>query len=524
MFKLVAVGGKLRGREFVLNEGENTLGRDSECDHVLEVQGVSKKHMSITVTGDTAYVEDMGSSNGTFVNGKLIKKKTVKGKDKIAVPNVIFQLVFVKEKKVIVKKKVAKASEGNDSDSYIENERMPDNLPGKIRFIFKHKIMPVLHGFNESYEWSVLIGILLMLFIAINIALTISPVLRTSNKILMYEIAQRGKQYAREVARANAMYLQRRDYDQIILNFLDNDTAITEYDLLEPSTDGIIVAPRERRNRNTNDPFTIEAIRKILKNLESNNFEAVLEEAGSGRIGVAAPIMSYDSKLGRQKIVGIISLKFAPKSLVAATSNNSKAYLEALATSALVAILFFGMIYYLTTKHFEEMRAQIENVLRGKQKELESKLLMKEVTPLRSQINSMLQRIREMQSAETGEFQDLEDEAPYIRTLEEFMRGAMGPAMILNSEKVIHSINAAGEDLTGLRESSAAGTSLLDSLRDQGFAATVIDLCDQSASNEGCNQQEVYEINGKEMQINVVSMIGKDSFAKGFYVTFVEDV
>jgi pSer/pThr/pTyr-binding forkhead associated (FHA) protein len=108
MYKLVAVGGKLRGKEFVLQEGENKLGRGMDADHQIQVNGVSKHHFSITVNGDTCFLEDLGSSNGTFVNGKLVKSATIKNKDKVAVPNVIFQVVFVKEKKIIVKKKVAK--------------------------------------------------------------------------------------------------------------------------------------------------------------------------------------------------------------------------------------------------------------------------------------------------------------------------------------------------------------------------------------------------------------------------------
>ena len=39
MFKLVAVGGKLRGKEFILAEGENSLGRSHDCDHALAVNG-----------------------------------------------------------------------------------------------------------------------------------------------------------------------------------------------------------------------------------------------------------------------------------------------------------------------------------------------------------------------------------------------------------------------------------------------------------------------------------------------------
>src|SRR5690606_2279260 len=110
---------------------------------------------------------------------------------------------------------------------------------------------------------------------------------------------------------------------------------------------------------------------------------------------------------------------------------------------------------------------------------------------------------------------------PYLRTLQEFMQGAQGPVLVLNSEKMIMNINPECEDLIGIRENSAAGQSILDTARDQGFAATVIDLCDQSANNEGCNQSEIYEIGGKQMKINVSALIGKDRFAKGFYITFV---
>ena len=103
------------------------------------------------------------------------------------------------------------------------------------------------------------------------------------------------------------------------------------------------------------------------------------------------------------------------------------------------------------------------------------------------------------------------------------MAGAQGPVFFLNSEKLIEHINPEGEDLTGLRESTAQGTSLLDSARDQGFAATVIDLCDQSANNEGTDQSEVYELTGKNYLIHVTALMGKDNFAKSFYITFVLD-
>ena len=48
----------------------------------------------MTVTDDSAFLKDLDSSNGTFLNGKLIKT-AVKNGDKIALPDLILQVVYV---------------------------------------------------------------------------------------------------------------------------------------------------------------------------------------------------------------------------------------------------------------------------------------------------------------------------------------------------------------------------------------------------------------------------------------------
>lgn len=520
MYKIVAVGGKIRGQEFILNDGSNLIGRGQECDHVLEVQGVSKKHMSITVNGDSAFVEDLGSSNGTFINGKLTKAKTVKNGDKIALPNVIFQIVFVKEKKVIVTKKVAKNNSDNNDSGFDLNETMPTDLIGRIKFVFKNKIMTVIYSFNEQYEWRALVGIILFIFIVINISLTIGPVLIDSNKILMKEIVARGVQFANEVARENAVVLSRGNLEQVNTSFLETELeGVKSYELYD--LEGRIVRPLAKINSIINDSFSIDA-KAFFKGDENLNrvFKMKLQD---GEIGIAKAILAYQVNTGRSEPVGIIAIRFKPESLQSEASNNKKVYLESLITTCLVAIFFFGMFYYMTVRPIEEMRAQIEEVLRGKRKELESYSLFEELRPLRNTINSILQRIRELQSEESNEFQEIEEDGPYVRRLYEFMQGAQGPVMILNSEKNIEHINSEGEDLVGMRESAASGTSLLDSARDQGFAATIMDLCDQCANNDGTNQFESYDISGRNFNIHISGIVGKDNFVKAFYVTFVKD-
>jgi hypothetical protein len=522
MFKLVVVGGKLRGKEFVLSDGDNSVGRGSDNDVVIPIDGVSKKHLKVTVNGETAFAEDMGSSNGTLINGKIIKRLTVKDGDKIALPNLILQVVYVLEKKVIVKKRVPKTGDSDDDayDDLNQIEPMPQHLMGKPIWLFKHKVMPIIYSFNEQYEWSALVGILLFIFIAINISLTIVPVLNDSRRLLLREVGYRAKQYAAEVDRLNNVYLRDKNLDQVKTNFLEGEDAegVQSYKLFD--MEGRVYRPVAELNTIVNDPFSVDAL-KYFKVEKNQDQEKIIREGNI--VKVARAIKAHDKNSGRDVVVAVIALNFAPTSLATEAANNSKAYLESLVTSGMVAIIFFGMLYYMTIRPLDEMKNQIELVLRGRQKELQSKSLFRELHPLRNTLNSVLSRIKELQNTESGEVQSMEDDGPYVRSLEEFMAGAQGPVMILNSEKVVQRINPEAEDLIGIRENSSAGQSILDTARDQGFAATIIDLCDQSANNEGCNQKESYEIGGKPMTVNVNALIGKDKFAKGFYITFVRN-
>ena len=60
------------GREFPLKEGENSIGRES-TDVLLADPTVSRRHAVLTVEADKCWIEDLGSTNGTYVSGKQIQ-------------------------------------------------------------------------------------------------------------------------------------------------------------------------------------------------------------------------------------------------------------------------------------------------------------------------------------------------------------------------------------------------------------------------------------------------------------------
>jgi pSer/pThr/pTyr-binding forkhead associated (FHA) protein len=55
-----------------IDKGETQIGRSTECDLILQAPSVSRIHGIIKVFGDGVYLKDLGSRNGTYINGVRI--------------------------------------------------------------------------------------------------------------------------------------------------------------------------------------------------------------------------------------------------------------------------------------------------------------------------------------------------------------------------------------------------------------------------------------------------------------------
>ena len=74
MAELVITGGPLAGRRLTLT-GELVVGR-ADAHVIVEDPAVSRRHAVVRLEGDRVTVEDLGSTNGTWVNGRRIEGPT----------------------------------------------------------------------------------------------------------------------------------------------------------------------------------------------------------------------------------------------------------------------------------------------------------------------------------------------------------------------------------------------------------------------------------------------------------------
>lgn len=101
----VVVQGKPEGLSVPLKNGEFLIGRENKCNLRPSSELISKRHCRILTNADAITIEDLGSTNGTFVNGTRIDKAVHLGDgDLIKIGPLVFAIKVESEAATVTKK------------------------------------------------------------------------------------------------------------------------------------------------------------------------------------------------------------------------------------------------------------------------------------------------------------------------------------------------------------------------------------------------------------------------------------
>ena len=105
-FKLLVVCGEPRGKCLCFPPGEFMIGRGEECHLRPNYDSVSRQHCMLEVSRTAAIIRDLGSTNGTLVNGlRLTGERNLVDGDRLQLGPLVFEARL--EDSILISKKVA---------------------------------------------------------------------------------------------------------------------------------------------------------------------------------------------------------------------------------------------------------------------------------------------------------------------------------------------------------------------------------------------------------------------------------
>lgn len=89
---------ELNGRLFSLATARTSVGRDASADIQIDDSGLSRKHFEILWDGAKAGIRDLGSTNGTIVDGRSITEAPLQNESQISAGRSVFTFRIVASK------------------------------------------------------------------------------------------------------------------------------------------------------------------------------------------------------------------------------------------------------------------------------------------------------------------------------------------------------------------------------------------------------------------------------------------
>ncbi|HOW16120.1 MAG TPA: FHA domain-containing protein [bacterium] len=511
MYKLICISGQNAPRSFILKEGDNTLGRAEESDLKVSSNGVSKKHAVITVKGNTVNVVDLGSKNGTFVNGVMIKKKELSQGDKIAIHDHVFQLVKGDLNAADLASVNSFDVPSLDEDKeYVSAPRTKaSGLWGNINNFIETTVMPFFEMLMKRYPVAGIITILLVTMIVAVVLMVSIPVVQFDSYILDKETSQRAAYLATLLAEQNKDTIGSESPDPPSIKAVE-DVLGVQFAVIT-DVEGKVLAPGERAG----ETIPVDRIKKILEG-QSDEFKSVTKSGdiyktpvdmfalSGGRYLVTAPIRTYLVDQGKYEYIGFAVLEFATAAVKQSMAGAWQRILVGIVLACFIGLIFSILISKIFSHPLLKIYDELDLAMKGESKRINFTFGSKEGKDLIELINILLRKSRRSSARSSAGgvdslSQDIHGADP-ILVFESVGRSLRTPFFVLDTSKLIVTANQAFAVISGYRSGDWHGVPIVDAVREQRLLGVILDLISRSnamgqdVSEEVMANEKVYRV------------------------------
>lgn len=491
------------GEEFDVSTGTSKiLGRGNLCDIQLLSYGVSKQHCKLTaLPGGKLEVEDLGSSNGTFVNGVQIQRQIIRHGDSIGLSDFLFQIQwkpdvvqgghsFASVPQVSMGsgntgiRSVPQATTGAAQIKVVSN-----NNKGGLQELFASWIDPVA----ENFPVHKLMFLGFLIWTLVTVLLSIYPFSNRANLRIQENSIQVAKLYARQLARLNQKAVIDQRYSDII-GTLDEKPGLTRGILksyIFDSDRGRIMAPSNEAGNTLPNAYAVKAAQQ--------SEEWWTFDPSENLAYVSAPIL-----VGT--IEGNVTAATAFVVFDPSTDVFSVASILENALTSLIILLAFSLVAAFVYQRFilvpvQQLSSSLERAIISGAAFDKPKVGWSDLQDIGEKISSIVSRLPQ----NTNE----NNEAPENWNILIASQIGQAAAAFDTSLKILEWSDAIAQ-ISGVRREYAVGADIGVASRDMAFEASVRDLANRAQSAPWSPQNQNLEFQGRNY---IMSMIfGSNNF------------
>lgn len=436
MWTLRFLNGPLTGKSISL-QASQVIGRDPLCDIVLPDPGVSKRHAELRIENGELWLKDLGSSNGTYVNGVRIQRQELQLGDKVGFYQFIAEvgigqksLTLVSSHNVGEERGLAPRDDhlpsspqwalgqvtlGSVSGSAVASGTASEWKSGaagsltqqdsikshsspagadlfqKAQDFVERKIIPDVVSLSDRLSLKGLFLAIASLFILLVSILSVLPMYMITQDAVKQESFLRALSVARAVASVNEERMRTEGVKGFVTELIYKEPGVEDVYLIGP--DGVVVAPLELAGSLPKHVSFAREVRGRPREFARESGELVM---------AAVPVMAFDSRQQMNVAKAHVVVAYRPEVLKFNDERVFGLFIQVLLIGFLVGGLLFFSLYKVVEYLFRHIYQELEKAVRAGADQIEFRHRLPLLEELVTLINQVLTFAKEGQRKQDG--------------------------------------------------------------------------------------------------------------------------
>lgn len=513
MWILKFLTGPLAGQTIPLKKSANVLGRAPSCDIKIPSPNISKEHTRIEVFEDKVIVSDIGSRNGTFINGVQVKTAKANPGDRLAIHDVIAEIQQVPDHWAHMPQPVYQHY-GNAAMQY-QPQPMPEPPPeapqstpiahqipewlDKVNMFIDRDVLPGVYKLPEIMDFKWVLAGFMALFILLVTSLSTIPLIRILKMSIEEESQQHALTIATTLARVNRPALMQGIDSAVSVDIATSRPGVKRA-LIISNVDGNIIAPASQAGTYPDLPYIHEA-RKMNK-------ESV-KQIDDNTVAALVPIEFYNAETGTQAITAYATVFFDMSSIAVDNAQILGLFITTLFIGLLIGTILFYFLYKIVENPFRSLNSQLDSALKEGRDTVHVNYRFAALQTLSNNISSTLTRALNGSEGAGSKAVEHDRNREIANLIELIGFAALG---VHAHDLSIAGVNQAAEQRIGISSAQAMSMSVND-ITDQALKLSVKDLIERLDQNPDELASNELEFSGQDFNIVAQAIYGTSKIA-----------